>query len=62
MSKIRRVYFTKLVARISILLASIILYFYAPEQFDVVEGWNFFKKFSVFHILSPKIYFLRFTF
>lgn len=51
MSKIRQVYFTKLYARITILLASIILYFYAPGQFDVIEGWNFFKKFSVFHVL-----------
>jgi hypothetical protein len=51
MSKIRQVYFTKLYARITILLASIILYFYAPDQFDVIEGWNFFKKFSVFHVL-----------
>lgn len=51
MSKIRKLYFTKLGARISILLASIILYFFAPSQFDIVEGWNFFKKFSVFHIL-----------
>ena len=51
MSKIRKVYFTKLVARITILLASLILYFYAPGQFEIVEGWNFFKKFSVFHIL-----------
>lgn len=51
MSKIRRVYFTKLIARITILLASIILYFYAPGQFEVIEGWNFFKKLSVFHVL-----------
>lgn len=51
MSKIRKVYFTKLFARITILLASLILYFYAPGQFEIVEGWNFFKKFSVFHIL-----------
>ena len=51
MSKIRKVYFTKLVARITILLASLILYFYAPGQFEIVDGWNFFKKFSVFHIL-----------
>lgn len=51
MSKIRRVYFTKLIARITILLTSIILYFYAPRQFEVIEGWNFFKKLSVFHVL-----------
>lgn len=51
MSKIRKVYVTKLVARICILLASIILYFYDPSQLDIVDGWNFFKKFTVFHIL-----------
>ena len=51
MSKIRKVYFTKLVSRITILIASIILYFYSPNQFEVVEGVNFFKKFSVFHLL-----------
>ena len=51
MSKIRRVYFTKLVARIAILIASILLYIFAPSQFDVMDGWNFFKKFSVFHIM-----------
>ena len=51
MSKIRKVYFKKLGIRITVLIASIILYFYAPGQFEVVEGWNFFKKFSVFHIL-----------
>ncbi len=51
MSKIRKLYFAKLGARISILLASIILFIFTPSQFDIVEGWNFFKKFSVFHIL-----------
>ena len=51
MSRIRRIYFTKLIIRIAILLASIVIYFVAPEQFDIVNGWNFFKSFSVFHIL-----------
>lgn len=51
MSKIRRVYFIKLFTRIAILVATLVLYFVAPNQFDVVEGWNFFKGFSVFHIL-----------
>lgn len=51
MSKIRRVYFTKLYTRISILIASILLYIFAPSQFDIVEGWNFFKKFSIYHIM-----------
>ncbi len=51
MSKIRKVYFTKLFTRISILIASVLLYFFANDQFEVVEGWNFFKKFSIFHLL-----------
>lgn len=51
MSKIRRTYVIKLIARIVILLATIVLYFVTPDQFDIVEGWNFFKKLSIFHIL-----------
>ncbi len=51
MSKIRRVYFTKLYARIAILLASIATYFLAPRHFKIVDGWNFFKEWSIFHLL-----------
>ena len=51
MSKIRKVYFTKLVIRSIILVASILIYFLAPSQFDIVYGINFFKKFSIFHLL-----------
>ena len=51
MSKIRKIYFSKLILRSIILVASILLYIFAPEQFNIVNGWNFFKKFSVFHIL-----------
>lgn len=51
MSRIRKIYFIKLVLRIIVLIASIVLYFAAPSQFDIVNGWNFFKKFSIFHIL-----------
>lgn len=51
MSRIRKVYFTKLIARITIFIASILLYFFANDQFEIVEGWNFFKKFSIFHVL-----------
>ena len=51
MSKIRKIYFAKLIFRIIILFASLVLFFVAPGQFDIVNGWNFFKEFSVFHIL-----------
>ena len=51
MSKIRKIYFIKLILRIIVLIASLVVFFVAPEQFDIVNGWNFFKKFSVFHLL-----------
>ena len=51
MSKIRRAYVIKLILRIIVLIATVILYFVAPDQFGVIEGWNFFKGFSVFHLL-----------
>lgn len=51
MSNIRRIYFIKLIARSCIFVASVILFLAAPGQFDIVNGWNFFKSFSVFHIL-----------
>ena len=51
MSKIRKIYFIKLIFRIIILISSLVLFFVAPEQFNIVNGWNFFKSFSVFHIL-----------
>lgn len=50
-SLIRRLYMAKLLARTVILGFCIILYVKAPEQFDVLEGMNFFRKFSVLHIL-----------
>ena len=51
MSKIRKIYFNKLILRSAILIASLILFFVAPSQFDIVNGWNFFEKFSIFHVL-----------
>ncbi len=51
MSKIRRAYVIKLILRIMVLIATVVLYFVAPDQFGVIEGWNFFKGFSVFHLL-----------
>lgn len=51
MSRIRKVYFAKLFFRIAVLIATVVLYFTHPEQFEIVEGWNFFKGFSVFHVL-----------
>ena len=51
MSRIRKIYFIKLVLRIMVLIASVILFFVAPNQFDIIEGWDFCSKISVFHLL-----------
>lgn len=51
MSKIRQIYFVRLFLRIAILIATVVLLFVAPMQFEILEGWNFFKKFSIFHLL-----------
>ncbi len=51
MSKIRKIYFNKLILRSAILIASLILFFVDPSQFDIVNGWNFFEKISIFHVL-----------
>ena len=51
MSKIRRVYFVKLVIRILIFIASILVFAFAPKQFNVMNGASFFSGISVFHLL-----------
>ncbi len=51
MSKIRRIYFARLIARIAILLLSIILYFTSPDVFAPLEGMRFFSSFSLMHLL-----------
>ena len=50
-SKIRKLYIFKLVSRIIIFLLGIGCYILFPEQFLVMEGMNFFRKFSVLHLL-----------
>ncbi len=50
-SKFRRVYINRLIIRIIILLVIIGLYIIKSDSFDIVRGFNFFKKFSILHIL-----------
>jgi len=51
MSKTRKKYFIRLIGRIIILIFCILLYIFHSESYDVLKGWNFFKSFSIFHIL-----------
>ncbi len=51
MSKTRKIYFIRLAGRIMILFLAVLLYLFEKEQFAITEGWNFFQKFSLLHIL-----------
>lgn len=44
-------YMVKFIIRCAIMVAVFVLYFIKSECFEVMEGMNFFKKFSVLHIL-----------
>jgi len=51
MSKTRRSYILRLIFRCITLLGCGALCYFAPRQFSVLEGLNFFTRFSVLHIL-----------
>ena len=50
-SPLRKTYIARLVGRCAVFVAAVVLFFFAPEQFEVLDGFNFFREFSVFHIL-----------
>ena len=49
-SSMRKKYILRFVFRLVALTAGFLLYFLKPSAFDVMNGWNFFKQFSVLHI------------
>ena len=51
MSAIRKSYMIRFVLRCVVLVLCLLLCFIAPAQFEVLEGMNFFKKFSLLHLL-----------
>ena len=51
MSKIRKAYFARLFARITIFIASILIFIFKPDEFNVLFGFGFIKEFSIFHLL-----------
>ncbi len=50
-SDMRKLYIKKMLLRGMALIFSVIISFTAPEQFDILYGMNFFKKFYLFHFL-----------
>ena len=51
MSEIRKKYVLKLVGRSTILVLCAIACFLAPNSFGILEGMNFFRSWSVYHLL-----------
>lgn len=51
MSVTRKKYIVRLILRCMILVLCIGAYFIYPESFWILEGMNFFRGFSAFHIL-----------
>ena len=51
MSITRKKYFLRLIGRCLILCICALLYFLRPQSFEILDGMNFFKKFSPFHLL-----------
>lgn len=51
MSKTRKRYMWRLVGRILVFVLGIIICITAPEEFEILEGDNFFHSFSIFHLL-----------
>lgn len=50
-SPLRKRYIARLIGRCIVLVLSVVLYFTAPDKFDILDGFNFFGRFSIFHIL-----------
>lgn len=50
-SKTRRQYILKLIGRIAVFFGCIFLYIINPQSFEILNGYEFFRSFSVLHIL-----------
>lgn len=50
-SKLRKIYITRLIGRCIVFLSCILLCVTTPSAFDVLQGTNFFGPFSALHIL-----------
>lgn len=51
MSDIRKNYIFRFIFRIIVFLLCIFVCIFSPEKFSVLDGFNFFRELSVFHIL-----------
>ena len=50
-SKTRKIYFLRLAGRIAVLILSVLVYIFDREQFNIAQGLEFFRSFSLLHLL-----------
>ena len=50
-SKTRKIYFARLYGRIIVFILALFMYFLKKTEYDILSGFNFFRGFSVLHIL-----------
>ena len=50
-SKTREIYFLRLSGRIVTFIIAVFVYIFDVSVFDIADGWNFFKEFSLLHFL-----------
>ncbi len=51
MSKTRKIYFLRLIGRCVVFVLCFLMVLFQRKEFEVIKGLNFFKRFSVLHIL-----------
>ncbi|MBQ2942289.1 MAG: hypothetical protein IJD97_08640 [Clostridia bacterium] len=51
MSETRKIYFLRLAGRVIAFIIAVLIYFFDKSVFDIAKGLNFFKEFSLLHIL-----------
>ena len=51
MSDMRTRYALRLMGRVLVLVVCFFCFVYEPDLFDVLQGWNFFRGFSLLHLL-----------
>ena len=50
-SKTRKIYFLRLFGRCIVLLLAVLMYIFQKREFEIASGLNFFRGFSVLHLL-----------
>ena len=50
-SKTRSIYFLRLIGRIIVFLAAVMVYIFRKNEFNIADGWGFFSGISILHVL-----------